>query len=68
MSRNQPQKMDPKTVKLLYIFLGVALLLIAAGLALRNLAGAKIAAEYGKAALVAAVGLFFILVRGRSKP
>lgn len=59
--------MNPKTMRLLYIGLGAALLLIAAGLALRNYSGAKAAMEYGKAVVVAAIGLFFIFVRGRSK-
>lgn len=59
--------MNPKTVRLLYIGLGTALLLIAAGLALRNFSGAKVTMEYGKAVVVAAIGLFFILVRGRTR-
>ena len=67
MSQNEPKEMSPKTIKLLYIFLGVALLLIGAGMALHNLAEAKITAEYEKAVIVAAVGFFFIIVRGRSK-
>ena len=37
MSENEPKKMSPKTKKLLYLFLGAAFLLIAAGMALRNL-------------------------------
>ncbi|MDD8013556.1 MAG: hypothetical protein PHX05_08775 [Acidobacteriota bacterium] len=59
--------MTAKTVKFLYIGLGAALLLIAAGLALRNFSGAKAGMEYGKAVVVAAIGLFFIFFRGRSR-
>ena len=59
--------LSPQTRKWLYIFLGAAFLLIAAGLALRNLSGAKLPMEYMKAAGVAVVGLYFLIVRRRSR-
>jgi hypothetical protein len=58
------QNMNPKLKRQLYVALGAACLLIAAGLALRNLNGPRVPAEYLKAVVVAAIGLFFILVRG----
>jgi hypothetical protein len=42
MSQDEPKKMSLKTKKTLYISLGVGLLFIAAGLALRNFSGANI--------------------------